>query len=578
MRRVRLLGLAVILAGLVPLFTAAPAVAVDATVNTTCDETEFDAALATVQGTGGGTLMIDCPSSTVFNFTAEKQIATAVTIVNIGNPSSGATFDAGGTSRHFVVQPAASLALEDVILRNGNALEGGSIFVTSTGSLTLQGNGFSMRIFNSVATDQGGAIYNDGGSVTITGGEYFSNQATNQGGGIYNDGGTLVLDGARLSGNMASSGGGIYNDGGQVTLGEFTSVDFNVVSGSGGGIENVNGGSASIYRAGVRHNEATGNGGGIQNEATLTIDNSYIWSNTSISDSGGGINNALGGSVEVTRTAFLSNSAATRGGGLRNGGNGSTAIVDTSTFYDNVAISNQGGGILNQGDLTLLNTTLAANESGTGGGGLRNTGTVMSGNTLYADNVGGGDCSGNGAFTSLDFNMDTDGTCPYGMANDITGVADLVPVNVFAVIVVGIGPGSDAVDAGPATCASPDHRGESRPRNGACDIGAIEIVPPPDVCVSLYTGALAMPVGGACNGQGQFGVIFEEGPHYLCANIYTGQITYSFSATCAQMGAIQYEMPDDAPVPVCYNFYTGKYRLLLPGRTCSMGEYATELS
>jgi hypothetical protein len=132
--------------------------------------------------------------------------------------------------------------------------------------------------------------------------------------------------------------------------------------------------------------------------------------------------------------------------------------------------------------------------------------------------------------------------------------------------------GSDAIDNGPAACASPDQRGEARPRNGACDIGAVETIPPADVCYSVWTGILHMPVGGQCNGAYVRTVVFQEGgPHYLCANPYTGILSYSAGPNCAGTGAPAIQMPAAAPLAVCRNPYTGQLRLPPGGQPCSGG-------
>ncbi len=143
--------------------------------------------------------------------------------------------------------------------------------------------------------------------------------------------------------------------------------------------------------------------------------------------SGGGIFNANSGTLTVTRSSFFGNSAGYRGGALRNGG---TATIETSTFTQNTA-ANQGGAIVNHEKLTITNSTIAFNDSGLAGGGIRNAndGTIDLGNTIIADNTSGNpraDCSNAGTFNSHDYNLDSDGSCPLGMANDISnGNADL---------------------------------------------------------------------------------------------------------------------------------------------------------
>ncbi len=232
--------------------------------------------------------------------------------------------------------------------------------------------------------------------------------------------------------------------------------------------------------------------------------------------------------------------------------------------------------------MTVLNSTITDNTSGAAGGGINNgpAGTLMLSNTIIAENPTG-DCSNIGLVISNGHNLDSDGSCPLGMANDISsGNANLgTPfLNGGPTSNLMPQPGSDAIDAGPASCTSPDQRGEVRPQNGACDIGAVEIVPPADVCFNLWTGFLQTPSGGECNGVHVHKVVFEDnGPHYLCANPYTGILSYSFGPTCQPGNAPAIVMPDAAPLDVCVSVYTGRYRINPLAQPCSNGEFATML-
>ena len=168
------------------------------------------------------------------------------------------------------------------------------------------------------------------------------------------------------------------------------------------------------------------------------------------------------------------------------------------------------------------------------------------------------------------------------MANDISGgTANLEPLTfIGGTTPVHVpGPGSDAIDNGPLACTSPDQVGEPRPRNGVCDIGAIEIVPPVDVCFSQWTKLLYAPIGGECNTPHYRGVIFEEnGPHYLCANPYTGILSYGTGPVCQPLNRPAIVMPDAAPLDVCLNRATKQYRLPRSAMGCAATEIATTLS
>ena len=102
---------------------------------------------------------------------------------------------------------------------------------------------------------------------------------------------------------------------------------------------------------------------------------------------GGGILNE--GTLTLTRCQ-VSASTATDGGALSNA-SGAVATINASTLYDNSA--ENGGALDNQGTLTLVNSTISGNEA-TAGGGIRNqSGTALLTNTTIAANTaatGGG--------------------------------------------------------------------------------------------------------------------------------------------------------------------------------------------
>jgi hypothetical protein len=111
---------------------------------------------------------------------------------------------------------------------------------------------------------------------------------------------------------------------------------------------------------------------------------------------GGGIIND--GTLTVTNST-LSDNTAIEGGGIYNGG---TLTVTNSTLSGNSA-SNQGGGIFNDVTLTVANSTLSANNTSDGGGGVYNNGTAtVTNSTLSANSAaigGGGGVYNNGPLT-----------------------------------------------------------------------------------------------------------------------------------------------------------------------------------
>ena len=619
---IRMIGIAGILAGLLPAFTLQPALAAGTVGNgdpTTCTDAAFDAALV-----GGGTITFNCgPAPVTIPIASTKTIDTATRIVG----DSLITLDAGTSVRHFIVEPGVSLELEEINLERGFFLgvggsmlnngmlrlvgvelfnntatgtgggifndgtlvvtdsrfgsnigqgAGGAIFNASGRTATISGS--SSFDINSASLGDGGAIFNDGGTVLISGSADFEGNFSERGGAIANDGGGDVsIDGATFGRNIANDdGGAIINLDGEVTV-DNTFMTFNEAIQRGGAIFNTTGGSNRVtFNSGLLANNSSDlEGGAIHNAGALTVTNTTVSSNTA--DSGGGINNTPDGNVTITRSTFFVNLAFS-GGGLANGGVGT---IETSTLTRNIG-SFEGAGILNDGQLDVVNSTIAENIAGRDGGGIRNDsdGVIDITNTIIAENIAG-DCLSDGVFNSLGFNLDGDGSCPFGGASDISaGNANLEPLALNGGQTVSHlpGPGSDAIDNGPATCTSPDQRGESRPRNGVCDIGAVEVVPLADVCVSRFTGVLHAVSGGECATPQFRPVIFgENGPHFLCANPFSGQLSLGSSAVCQPQNRPAIEMPAAAPLAVCQSRHTGQFRLPHPATGCAANEIATTL-
>lgn len=142
-------------------------------------------------------------------------------------------------------------------------------------------------------------------------------------------------------------------------------------------------------------------GAGIQNQANLILENLMIAENQitapiNSANQGGGVLNS--GDLTLQNSTISGNSAEA-GGGLVNFG---TALITQSTFSGNDANIVGGGGIANSGagDLTLVNTTLSGNTTPGFGGGLYNDATsalfnvTIANNSANTDNDGSGDGGG----------------------------------------------------------------------------------------------------------------------------------------------------------------------------------------
>ena len=110
-------------------------------------------------------------------------------------------------------------------------------------------------------------------------------------------------------------------------------------------------------------------GGAIFNQGTVILNNVNIRLNEAYSQ-GGGIFNAAGADLRVSRSSISQNTAGSRGGAVYN--LGATTYIST-TISTNVAAS-RGGGLFNENaaSSSLINVTVARNVAASRGGGLYN--------------------------------------------------------------------------------------------------------------------------------------------------------------------------------------------------------------
>ena len=199
----------------------------------------------------------------------------------------------------------------------------------------------------------------------------------------------------------------------------------------------------------------------------------------------GGNNNGGGGvfslgSLTLDGMAIVRNTVSGGGGGVTGGG--STAISN-STISGNSAVGS-GGGIFVTGVATLANTTVSGNTSSGAGGGLARSvplgGAFLLQQSLVAGNTAPAspDCEAVN-LTGPSFIGSTVGCTVNGAA--LTGDAKLGPLatNSGPTETHALLPGSPALNAGSATCASDpvlgrDQRGVTRAQGTACDLGAFE--------------------------------------------------------------------------------------------------------
>ena len=120
----------------------------------------------------------------------------------------------------------------------------------------------------------------------------------------------------------------------------------------------------------------------VQTGVTATLSGLTINQGLSSDNGGGGIDNQ--GTLTVTDCMISNSSAVNLGGGIYNESAGVLTLID-STVSGNSS-SNNGGGIDNEGMITLVNSTIAGNSAFNNGGGLDDDGTSSLINCTIADN------------------------------------------------------------------------------------------------------------------------------------------------------------------------------------------------
>jgi predicted outer membrane repeat protein len=138
--------------------------------------------------------------------------------------------------------------------------------------------------------------------------------------------------------------------------------------------------------------------------------------------------------LTVTNSTFSDNLAQTGGGGIYNDGTltvTSSTLSGNDTVYDTGGSATAGGGIYNSGILSVTNSTLSGNSATKYGGGIYNTDTLTVTNstlsTNHASSVGGGLYVGGG--TARVINSTINNNTSDSSAGGIYNAGSLVLIN-----------------------------------------------------------------------------------------------------------------------------------------------------
>ena len=348
-----------------------------------------------------------------------------------------------------------SITRDVTILGNDHKIDGsnlGGIFNVNSGyTLTLMG----VTLINGNA-ENGGAIYNNGGTLTIVNSYFLNNTATKSGGAIYNNGGSITVTGSTFDGNdltdrstNGDGGAAIFDNAGDVLISSST-ITNNLK-------DIVHRGGTGQYTGDLSSAAVTSQSG------TLTVSDSYFGKNSGsyggaiLSQGDDAVLNVVGSTFEdnfafnggaidiisskytISNSTFRGNNAKGTGSSTSNYANGGAicaqendnddGVISDCTFEDNTAAI--GGAITTQiaqvtGCTFTNNTALSANSEtyngktnnrGGFGGAVYNDNTITIEDSTFTDNIGRGrgldlknaDISGS-SFTNTVINVNNHGT------------------------------------------------------------------------------------------------------------------------------------------------------------------------
>jgi hypothetical protein len=303
---------------------------------------DFDNIQAAVDASSDSDEIVVMPGT--YTSTAEEVVDMLGKEIHL-HSSKGAEatiIDGEGTRRGITCSngETSNTIIEGFTITGGYAYEGGGMY-NNDSSPTLTNCTFT----NNNALDQGGGMYNYYNSPTLINCTFTNNTTDGKGGGMHNNlFSSPTLTTCTFTDNTANYGGGMFNDDSSPTLTDCTFTDN--TAHDGGGMRNV---------------DNAGLGGGMHNynsSPTLTY---CTFTNNTTDGKGGGMYNYLFSSPTLANCTFTYNTVVDDGGGMYNYVDSSPHLIDC-IFENNIANGN-GGGMLNiiNSNPTLTDTTVCGN-------------------------------------------------------------------------------------------------------------------------------------------------------------------------------------------------------------------------
>lgn len=295
----------------------------------------------TINGNGANVLTIDGGAGTNRIFYINQATATISGVTLTGGNGVSTNFDSFGGA---VFVNGGSLTLDSVDVKNNTTSNGGGGFYFLASNATIRNSTISG---NSTPANGGGGFEADNANVTITNSTISGNTADNTGGGFFSYFSNVTLRNSTITRNTGGSGGGITNIGRTLNLGN------TIVAGNTGG--DIFFSSGSLITAGFN---LIGNNSSVE---TIFPAGNPNANNDIVGTSGSPIDPKLGGltianggttpthallvgspAVDAGNNALASEAFDQRGTGfpriIDGDGNG-TAIVDIGAFEVQSAVT-----------------------------------------------------------------------------------------------------------------------------------------------------------------------------------------------------------------------------------------------
>lgn len=233
----------------------------------------------------------------------------AITAANTDTATGGCSAGSGADTLFLAMGSTHSLvSINNYLNGHANGLPQISSQITIEGNSAIIERAEGAPPFRLFAVSSGNLTLND---VKVTGGE-----STGAGGAMLNNGGSLTINNSIISGNEAYSyGGGVANENSGTVVINNSTINNNVASDGGGISQNTQLGTTIVNDSTVSGNSGLSRGGGLWNSGgNLTLRNSTISGNEALGiGKGGGLYN-FDGAVEINNATFAYNYANIGGG------------------------------------------------------------------------------------------------------------------------------------------------------------------------------------------------------------------------------------------------------------------------